>query len=51
MRAPTPFRFLLPPCVIDKDASHKLRGDRKKVRPVFPVNTVLVDQSQICLID
>jgi hypothetical protein len=49
--APTPLSFLLAPCVIYKDASHKLRSDRKKVRPIFPVNTVLVDQSQVGLVD
>src|SRR6476620_9829722 len=38
-------------CMIDEYSAHRLRSDRKKVRPVLPVHLTLVDQFQVRLVD
>jgi hypothetical protein len=37
--------------VIDKDAAHQVRGDRKEVGAVLPLNPPLIDELQIRLVN
>jgi hypothetical protein len=37
--------------MIDQDAPHQLGRQGKKVRAIFPVHAVLIDQTQVGLVD
>lgn len=38
------------PRVIDQDAAHDMRGNRKKVGAVLPVHPALIDELQVGLV-
>lgn len=45
------FNCVSAPCMVHENAAHHLGGDRQEVRPILPVNPLMVDQPQIGLVN
>jgi len=51
LRATATFCIGMPACMVDENASHDLRRDRKEVRPIGPADVSLIDETDVGFVD